>query len=569
MKIEGLLLSLFLLSFFGNGLGQCLEDWAVYQTAPLSPDPFNVSNSPYSVAVDASDNIYSIGNFIGALNWYDQDGLSQTDLAASEELSAIVLAKHDPEGKLLWTNVLETGGDPHFHPDVLVQGAQVIICGTYEDSLWIGQDTLRSGRLLGGVVASFNLEGDLLWLKNLGLPGANVLAHGLATDVEGNILVTGRFSGEWDITPNIPLLTADPDFFFETFLLKISPQGQTIWGIQSESGVNSQVLSRGLAIEVNKDNEVVLGGYFADTIQFSGGPLVVSDGQGQSGYIAVFDAGTGALKWIEPQVAFGSGFASVTYYDLTVDEDNFIYAIGALREGLSMQGDTVVSNGQFDAYLLKIDPTGELIWHGSVGEMGNPEWGGAITITPYQTLLCAMNLKPGATFGEQVIEGTEELDLVIVEVNKEGFLVGYEHFGGAEDEFCYGITLDGEGQLIGVGETRSMTSTYGSASLQTPAGDSSYAFLFKRCLNLVPVSDVEPETATIFPNPTRDFLFIEWEYPSGQWIMKLFQSNGQFIWQHTTTGFGAIELPDLAAGVYFLHLEDEKGRTQVHRLLIY
>ena len=72
----------------------------------------------------------------------------------------------------------------------------------------------------------------------------------------------------------------------------------------------------------------------------------------------------------------------------------------------------------------------------------------------------------------------------------------------------------------------------------------------------------------IYPNPTRDYLFILIDKP-GNFSLNIFNSVGQeVIGSFTITSEIEIDVSVLSVGVYFLKLSDDHGRYEIKRLII-
>ncbi len=95
---------------------------------------------------------------------------------------------------------------------------------------------------------------------------ARQLLHGLAVDPGGNILTVGDFWGSMDFGGSTLTATGDRDIF----LAKFDPSGNHIWS-RSYGDELEQV---GVDVATDSSGAVFVGGSFAGTLDFGGGPLV-------------------------------------------------------------------------------------------------------------------------------------------------------------------------------------------------------------------------------------------------------------------------------------------------------
>jgi hypothetical protein len=99
----------------------------------------------------------------------------------------------------------------------------------------------------------------------------------VASDLTGNVLVTGYFQGQLDFG-NGPLVSEGGK---DIFIAKLSPSGEALW---SQSGGDFTLEQTGSSIATDEAGNVVAAGRFEGTIDLGGGPLVC---QGTSNAFAV------------------------------------------------------------------------------------------------------------------------------------------------------------------------------------------------------------------------------------------------------------------------------------------
>jgi len=187
----------------------------------------------YSVATDAAGDVYAVGEFNGRVD-FDPDPTATAILVADGTDG--YLAKYDPAGRLRW-------------------------------------------------VIPFSSTG-----------GREEIARGVAVDRQGNVIVTGKFSGTMDIDSSSAgqnLTTNDVD----AFIVKYDPSGTLLWGAALEGAGSSDAYA--LAVDRTSD-AIVIGGTFWGTVDFnpSSATSALSNAATNDGdaFVAKYD-GQGQLVW--------------------------------------------------------------------------------------------------------------------------------------------------------------------------------------------------------------------------------------------------------------------------------
>ncbi len=78
--------------------------------------------------------------------------------------------------------------------------------------------------------------------------------------------------------------------------------------------------------------------------------------------------------------------------------------------------------------------------------------------------------------------------------------------------------------------------------------------------------------ATLFPNPARDQLLVRFDaVPQSPVTIQIFDALGrlQKHWNNNQQQLNSLYIGDLGAGIYFVRLADEEGRTETHKLQKY
>jgi len=237
------------------------------------------------------------------------------------------------------------------------------------------------------VVARYDSNGNLMWRRTYGGAGTDV-ALANCTDSANNSYVVGTSTSpslDFGTNPvtgrNFTLNGAG------TFLLKLDPDGNTVWALQAAvrtAGVG-QVNATECAVDSN-DHVVISGGFggvngagseyrfgdISEPSRVSIPPLVGN----QDGFVARYDP-SGTLNLF--QRTFAAASASARFRGLNIAADNDILVGGGITgQTLIKNGETVLdtldSNGGRDILVGRIDAaTGQWSWAFAYGGASDDE----------------------------------------------------------------------------------------------------------------------------------------------------------------------------------------------------
>jgi hypothetical protein len=155
-------------------------------------------NAATGVAVDAGGNVYSVGEFVGTVDFDPGPGTFDLTSAGSEDA---FVWKLDSNGSFVWAQRLGTGSSSDFARGVALD----TIGGVYV-----------VGILREWFIVRLGIDGNLLWTQELG-----GTPEGVAADASGNVYSVGFFTGtaDFDPGPGTFNLTSAGDFdaFVEKF----------------------------------------------------------------------------------------------------------------------------------------------------------------------------------------------------------------------------------------------------------------------------------------------------------------------------------------------------------------
>ncbi|MCC6557504.1 MAG: hypothetical protein IT372_31520 [Polyangiaceae bacterium] len=295
------------------------------------------------VVADAQGNIYLAGNFEGTI---DLGGgpLVSTGAGATD----VFIAKLSPAGAHLWSKRF---GSADYDDEVrrlsLDPAGDLLLTGGFASTIDFGGGTMTTGGP-SPFVAKLDPNGNHIWSKTFSGSGDN-WGTGIAADPQGNVLVTGDFTGF--VNCGGPVLSGAGSN--DIFVAKLTAAGNHVWS-QRHGGSAAE---RTRSIDVDSTGAAVIIGYFNGSVNVGGG-LFTAVGSGDVLLFKLSAAGAhvwnaaGAhlwsQRWSSPGAQLGFG--------LSVDGSGNVALTGRMEGAPDFGGGALASAGARDVFLAKLGP---------------------------------------------------------------------------------------------------------------------------------------------------------------------------------------------------------------------
>jgi hypothetical protein len=246
------------------------------------------------ISVDDSGSAYISGTFINRIV-FGNDTLSTVN-----SFTESFIAKYNANGGAEWAVQTKAFNANVANAVSVSNSGDVALAGFFAGSLTIGDVVISSlSPSFDVYVASFSADsGNLQWIKSAGgyLEDAG---SGVATDPQGNIYITGYFAG----TAYFDNDSVSYNDYNDVFTAKYNAQGSCQW-VQAGKG---PALDLGNGIAADKFGGTYVTGMFEDAINFSGGTLTGTD---RDVFLVSYDT-DGNIRWMTKAggVQTSSGFA--------------------------------------------------------------------------------------------------------------------------------------------------------------------------------------------------------------------------------------------------------------------
>lgn len=277
----------------------------------------------YNHLTDSKGNVYVAGNTAGIMdgkNYGKNDGF---------------LSKIDSQGNTIWTKQFGSAGDENIQWSAIDDSGFIYVTGTTTgvlDNKNFGKEDL--------FIAKYNPEGILEWMKQFGSDSTD-LPKGICTDLKGDIYVTGMTAGK---------LGQNSFGKTDCFIMMLDNGGNKLFTVQFGTAGDDCSYS----ITDGSDSDIyVCGTTWGDLGGKNKGFI--------DGFTGHFTGNGNLIGYYQ----FGSEGFDIAMI-LTADNQKNIYVGGSTSGNFGGK-----QNGEGDAFLLKLNEKGEIIWNDQFGTVKN------------------------------------------------------------------------------------------------------------------------------------------------------------------------------------------------------
>lgn len=401
------------------------------------------------IVVDRIQNIYDIVNFSGTVSV--DSGLNFT---ASND-GDVLIRKTTPFGIRMWVFQLSSNVKVEATSIIVDNSTDIYVSGSFTDSLFYrGEYLLESNN---GNVSSFILKldgsGNIIWHKMLEST-VSIQSISMSSDLLDGLIVVGNFSGE--ATFGSGIVSPSTFGYNNIFLLHINNiNGNSVFA----KYFNGNNIAKVNKVTLDKSGYIFLAGEFEGELDINPGAnpyLLQSAGKTDAFLVKLSPAGV--IQWGNSYGSTGDDSAK----DVIVDYLSDIILTGSFSNTVSFNslGDSVISKGERDVYIAKIDTEGNTLWVNSYGSTGKDE---GKTLTTNSTGIIYL----GGTFrGEVDFNPSSSLvnsslsfggdDVFIAVYNQDGTYNSHLAFGGTENDNIAGLSVKYDGEVIVTGAFRTI-----------------------------------------------------------------------------------------------------------------
>ncbi len=437
---------------------------------PLAPDPGGATgkplwgvgfgglgiDAPRDIAIGDKGDAYVVGYFDKEIDFGGAIGKRTPGGDKSDGF----LVKITGDGKLAWA---QTFGDTRedLANAVAVRGNRVVVVGSFLDKLTLGEFTKKSIGSDDAFVAAFDRNGTPEWAWNFGgidSDGANAVA---ATP-DGGWIVGGSFTdvAEFGKTPLKSRGQTD------AMLLKLQATGDIEWVKQFGGRASDTILD----IAVDAQGSIYVQGQFQDISDWGGKtPHKAAGGSDNDIVLAKYDS-NGDHLWSQ---RFGNAFNDVAG-GLTVDPSGHVTIVGAIDKTVSFGENDSHTGVEGDIYVARFEPSGKLAWAKTFGADREDVGYGVASDAAGNTVVTgwfhgSVDFGSG---GVLTSSGKHNKDVFVIKLDPTGNVMWAKRAGDRDHDQGRGLAVDASGAAFVAGIYRFKLDTV-DPPLESirPAGD--------------------------------------------------------------------------------------------------
>ena len=391
---------------------------------------------------------------------------------------------------------------------------QVVVSGTFSDTLLIGNGTIVNNHQRAVFLAHFDTLGNHI---STFLPDVhNAEFKDFVVDSDGNYIICGEFYNHF----NYGSFSMYNPGVFNFFLLKYDPVSDSIiWGVHASLGS-----SEGEKVIVDDNNDIFVTGMYnegtnlVDTVLFTGSTE-------HNIFISKFDT-DGNRIWLETV----HGAAEVHSSDIVVDDSSNVFLIGEFEGVIDVGGTTYNSGGFYDVIFVKYTQDGTVQWTKVFGGVNSDEGYGVVldqNMDPIVMVESEMNL----TYNGQTlsVNGWNEPMLLKVR-NSDGGLIWWKSLESTPGTgLVNAMDISIEGTNIAITGINRTSILFNSNNYVAANSKDFYTVILSDSLTYhLEVESLEDDLVlSLFPNPAHTYFKIK--SSESMESIKIFSMSGKLI----------------------------------------
>lgn len=483
---------------------------------------------------DATGNAYMAGYFYDSL-------LNQGSLGYADGF----LAKYNNSGDLLWFRSFGGTDDDRTTGLAIDSSSQKLyLTGSFYGSLYWGSDSLQAVHRDDIFLLCIDSSGQWQWGKSYGGQNAQV-ASGLAINSNQEIYLHGYFEDSLLLGPQTILSSGLRD----AFILKVDSIGQPLWAEVMGGPRNDE----GLEIVFDEDLRVYMAGVYRDSATF--GPYDHQAIYTYDGFLASWQ-NDGQWRWVK---SFGGGYVDNCPALAYQKKLGRLIVGGWFFNDIQFEQQTFFAAGEEESFLAAYDTTGQLQWAKRFGEEF-AELIYDIAIDSDDHIYAMGSFDSMIYMGTDTILAkhfNRPTDAFILSFeNNGGYLWGFRT-GDLKNDFGYQITLSSDSLLYLAGQFQDAT-VLGGDSLTTVGGYDLFLTRYFLDTTLIQPSLVlnleQPAGWQIYPNPAKHQIQIKGQLPTSGSLLRVYDISGRLRLQEHYQKHQAISLEQLRGGSYWLQI---------------
>jgi hypothetical protein len=267
-------------------------------------------------------------------------------------------------------------------------------------------------------------------IKTFGGKGIDILNQ--IKTFQSNMIMIGCF----DDTLKINDFSLPSKGCFDGFLVKTDSIGQVLWGERIGGRFDDNITS----LTTDSSGNIYILGYFQKKANL--GSFSLTANFYKTYFVAKYSP-SGRQLW---KKKFDKD-NRLQNCKVQIGGNNHIYFTGSFSDTLFVQNQSIVSRGENDIFLIKLDSTGTLNWVKTFGGVGNDIVNTIVTDGNHKVTLGG-SFTGSFQYQNTLIPSNGGTDIYLLKVNPNGNVSKFFHSGGEFDEEVSAIAIDSLNRLF-------------------------------------------------------------------------------------------------------------------------
>ncbi|MBL0316850.1 MAG: hypothetical protein IPP69_14230 [Flavobacteriales bacterium] len=354
------------------------------------------------------------------------------------------LTAQTPE--MTWAFGLGSSSNEDIHSVTVDQNGHIIIVGGFYATIDFdpgpGVNEMTANGDMDLYIAKYDSESNLQWVKQIGSELED-FARYVQCDEQGNIFVTGYFSGSVDFDSGVNSYVLTSNGLQDVFVLKMNGQGDLIW-VYSFGGDSTDM---GYAVMPDADGNVYVTGAFMNEVDFdSGQGIELRSASERDIYLLKLNQ-LGNFIWV-----YAAGGTGWDYGGSIILTESAVYVSGAFRNQVNFNpnsSELVQSAGNVDSFIAKFQSAGQFEW---VKTIGGPLEDYVFFNEDPSGYLCAGGWFKGTcdfdpSENQFLLTSNGQADGIICKYDLDANLIWAKNYGGVNPDYGQGVNVDGNGNV--------------------------------------------------------------------------------------------------------------------------
>lgn len=443
----------------------------------------------YSVKTDENGNIYTVGLFQDTV---DFDPGAGTSHLISKGLTDMFIRKLDKDGKFLWA-VSFGNSDYDGARDLSIDNnGDLLITGFFADTVdfdpGAGISNLISKGSYDIFILKLDANGSFIW-ANLIESGQLGIGSSICSDAQGNVLITGQFSGKTDFDPDTTDYNITSNGNQDVFILKLDSNGGFTWVYTVGAGSSDA----GRKISVDSRGNIYSVGFSTAGADFDPGSGItyLHPFQNSADIYLLKLSPNGNFLWVRGLMGLSSFDRP---YDVKVDLYDNVYLTGCYFGTIDFDPSStgtfnLSSSGAADIFIQKLDSSGNFLWARSMGSSGDDQ-GFALALDDSNNVYTSGYFEGTVDFdpdsvGTFNLSSNGDQDIFIQKLDSNGNFIWTEAIGGTGFDQTRTMLVDSKGSIFAAGYFESTVDfdpdTNASLNLSSNGGNDHFLIKINQC----------------------------------------------------------------------------------------